>query len=107
MLEQPAAFVPVTVYTVLTGGVTMMLEMLEPVFQEYDVAPLAVNVAELPLQIGFVIAVTDTLGKEFTVTLTVCELAQPNALKPFTVKMVEVAGKTFTGLEVNVPGFQV
>ena len=85
----------------------MILDILEPVFQEYDVAPVAVNVAELPLQIGFVIAVTDTLGKVFTVTPTVCELAQPNALRPFTVKMVEVVGNTLTGLEVNVPGFQV
>jgi hypothetical protein len=50
VLEQPAAFVPVTVYTVVTVGViATLVPVNDPGFHVYDVAPDPVNVAVLPM----------------------------------------------------------
>ena len=59
--------VPVTVKFVLDVGDTINGLVVEPVFQRYVVAPLAVNVAVCPLQI--VGELTITVGNGFTVTI--------------------------------------
>lgn len=68
MFLQPFV-VPVTVYIVFTVGATIIALVVEPVFQEYVLAPLAVNVAELPEQI--VELFTVTFGVVLTVTVAV------------------------------------
>ena len=56
-----------------------------PTLQLYEVAPLAVKVAELPEQIVAGLAVKVTAGGVITDTLTVLVLVQPLPLVPVTV----------------------
>jgi hypothetical protein len=57
----------------------------EPGIHVYEVAPLAVIVAELPAQMVAVDVVVVTVGVVFTVTNTVCVAVQPFAAVPVTV----------------------
>ena len=55
----PRVLVPVTVYVVVTDGVTTtVLPIKAPGFQVYEAAPVAVKVAEFPIHIarGFLVA---------------------------------------------------
>ena len=56
--------------------------VVAPVFQEYVAAPLAVNVAVLPLHIVDEFMITDGIG--FTVTDDVTAFEQPDVV-PITV----------------------
>ena len=48
---QPLAFVTVTVYVVVPAGVTLMVAVLPPVLQAYEVPPVPVRDAVAPAQI--------------------------------------------------------
>ena len=82
---------PFTVYTALAVGDTTMLVALEPVLQVYDPAPLAVRVAEVPLQM--LAEFTEMLGVVFTVTLEVLNPLQ-FPLDPVTVYTAFAVGDT-------------
>ena len=86
--------VPVTVYTVVETGLTVIAAVAGPVFHEYVDAPLAVIVPELPLQIVALVEVT--LGKAFTVTVVLAVPVHPFASVPVTVYVVVVIGVTVT-----------
>ena len=73
----------------------------------YDVAPVAVNVPEVPMQIVFDEAVNVNEGTGLTVILTVCVLIHPKPLSLITVYVVVVVGETTTVEPVNVPGVHV
>jgi hypothetical protein len=97
LLLQPAALVPVTVYVVVTVGLTVILAVVctGVVFHTYVAAPLAFNVVEPPEHIladGAAEAVT--VGVVFTVTTTVAGvvLEQPAVVVPTTVYVVVVVG---------------
>jgi hypothetical protein len=75
--------VPVTVYVVVTTGLTVIGFVAAPVLHEYVVAPLAVKVAEVLAQMVGLFTVT--IGLEFTVTITVAVFVQPAAEVPVTV----------------------
>ena len=81
----PNVFVPVTEYVDVTVGVTTIVDPVKaPGFHVYVDPPVAVNVAEVPLQInvGFVVAVI--VGLELTVKITVCVLVHPSVVVPIT-----------------------
>jgi hypothetical protein len=81
---QPAV-VPVTVYVVVVAGETVTgFPVPRPPLHEYDVAPLAVSVVDVPEQIGLTLADMETVGFGFTVTVTVAVPVQP-AVVPVTV----------------------
>jgi hypothetical protein len=84
-LLQPNALVAKTVYVVFTAGVTETAAPLSaPGFQEYEVAPAAFKTAELPIQIAVGVALTVSVGKGFTITLSVNTL-EHTPLEPVTV----------------------
>jgi hypothetical protein len=47
----PAVLVPAIVYTVLVPGEPVIVDVLAPVLQVYELAPLAVKLTALPRQI--------------------------------------------------------
>ena len=73
VLRQPKDVVPVTVYEVVDVGLTVIESVVVPVDQEYELAPLAVSVAELPAQIVAELTVTTGNGLTITVCITVSE----------------------------------
>ena len=82
----PDAFVPVTVYIVVTVGETATVDPVDELgFHVYVVAPVAVNDEDDPTQIADDDAVAVNVGKELTVTLTVCVFVIPAAFAPVTV----------------------
>jgi hypothetical protein len=86
--------VPVTVYVVVTVGLTVMLLPDSPVLHVYCVAPLAESVDDAPTHIEEGDAVTVTVGGFFTVTVTVLTAAQPLAPVPVTEYVVVTEGLT-------------
>lgn len=67
----------------LVAGLTTIVEVVAPVFQEYVETPLALSVALCPAQI--VLELTATEGAEVTVTVALCDVPmQPAVLVPFT-----------------------
>ena len=67
-------------------GVTVMAAVVAPVFQEYVVPPLAVSVAEAPMQIvpsfgvpEVSVAVIVAVGRGLTVMVAVAVVVQPLA----------------------------
>jgi hypothetical protein len=88
--------VPVTVYVLVTVGVATgvaLVVLLNPVEgdQTYVVAPLAVNVVEVPLQI-VISGLTVTFGTGLTVMVTVDVLLQ-GPVVPVTVYVVVADGE--------------
>ena len=97
----------ITVYIVVVAGETTVEEpVAEPGIHVYVVAPEAVNVELLPLQITLGDAEAVTLGIALTVNITVFVLEQEPVL-PVTVYMVVVAGETTVVEPVAEPGIQV
>ena len=80
---QPVDEMPVTVYEVFVVGLTEIVDVVAPVFQEYVDAPLAVNTAEFPAQV--VEDVEATIGNALTVTLPTAVFLQPVVAVPVTV----------------------
>jgi hypothetical protein len=70
-------------------------------------APLAVNVAELPIQTLVAVAAMLKLGIGFTEILIAALEVQPARVVPITVYEVVTVGDTTTLLPVKPPGFQV
>ena len=70
VLEHPFTSVPTTVYVVPVVGETEMEVAVEGVFHEYEIPPLAVKVADAPMQME-TSAPALTTGNGFTKTITV------------------------------------
>ena len=68
-------------------------------------APLAVKVTELPLQI--VAELTLIMGFEITVTIAVTGVAEQEAVLPFKVYTVVAEGFTVMVFPLELPGLQV
>jgi hypothetical protein len=83
VLVQLLPFLPVTVYDVVTVGVTLIDAPLCDVLQLYVVALLAVKVTGVPAQTVAEFTVTDGVG--FTFIVVVFELIQPLAAVPVIV----------------------
>ncbi len=92
--KQPEV-VPVTVYIVEEKGETETEAFVAPIFQVYDVAPVAVKVEVLPEQIVVEEAVIFTVGVGLTFKLIVFVSEQPEVL-PVTVYIVEESGESET-----------
>jgi hypothetical protein len=76
---------PVTVYIVVAVGVTTVADPVNaPGFHVYEVAPFAVNVDELPVQIAVDDALATTVGLAMTFIVRVLVVEQPVILAPVT-----------------------
>ena len=105
---QPFAAVPVTVYVVVTVGVTTTLgPESDPGIHPYVDAPVALSVVFPPVQIELFVAVGVTVGEGFTVMTRVAVLVQPLAAVPVTTYVVVVVGETVTVVPVSDPGIQL
>jgi hypothetical protein len=85
--------VPVTVYTVVRFGFTLMFVFVEVVFHTYELAPLAVKVVVLPEQIVVELADTFTVGVGLTVIVIVLTPVQL-PIVPVTLYTVVKVGLT-------------
>lgn len=105
--EQPKELVPTTLNTVDTVGETVTEEPFKlPGFHVYVAAPVAFNVAVLPLQIVVGDAVALIVGKGLTTTVTVALLVHA-PLVAMAVNVVVTDGVTIIEVPVKPPGFQV
>jgi hypothetical protein len=84
-LVHPAALVTVTVYVVVTVGLTVIVAVVAPVLQRNDVPPDAVIVFEPPGQMAGLTQTMLHTGSGFTVTVFEHELLHPAALVTVTV----------------------
>ncbi|SRR5258705_6505164 len=84
-LLHPCALVTVTVYVVVTVGLTVIEAVVAPVLHRNDVPPDAVSVDEPPTQIAGLAGVMLHDGSGFTVTVVEHELLQPFPLVTVTV----------------------
>ena len=87
--EHPLPSVPVTVYVVVDDGFAVTGEPVDELrlvdgVHEYVCAPLAVSVADCPLQMAGG-GVTVTTGRGFTVTVTCAVAEHPLPSVPVTV----------------------
>ena len=73
----------------------------------YELAPVAVMVADVPALIEKEDAEKVKFGKAFTTTFIVCVPKQPESFFPKTEKTVETDGVTVTKELVKDPGIQV
>jgi hypothetical protein len=78
--------------------------VVDPLLHVYELAPLAVNVADWPEQIDSEFTVI--LGLALMLTLATAVLVQPCAVVPVTVYEVFEVGETISGLAF-APVFQV
>ena len=85
MLVQFCALVTVTVYVVVTVGLTVMDDVVAPVLQRNDVPPDTESVDELPTQIESSEAVMVHGGNGLTTIVIEHELVHPWALVTVTV----------------------
>ena len=99
-LLQPLPSVTVTVYVVVTVGLTVIEAVVAPVLHRNDVPPDAVSVFEPPRQMDKLPQVMLHTGNGFTVTVVAHELVHPNALVTVTVYVVLDVG--FTVMEAVV-----
>ena len=83
-LVQPLASVTVTVYTVVTLGVTVVIGVVAPLLHRKDIPPAADSTCEPP---GHIVAggQIEHIGPPPTVTVVEQELLQPLALVTVTV----------------------
>jgi hypothetical protein len=94
--------VPVTVYEVVDAGETVIGLFVSPVFHEYVLAPLAVNVADEPEVI--VGELTEIFKFPLTVTVATAELVNPLSV---AVTVYEVVAEGETEIDAVVsPVFQ-
>lgn len=82
--EQPLELVPVTLYVVVTLGLTIMLVEVSPVLQSKPDAPETESVVDAPEQIVDEDALIDKLGKLFTETVTEAVAVHPDEVVPVT-----------------------
>ena len=108
VFTHPLASVPVTVYVVVAEGETeTVVPLSDPGIQSYVFAPTPVSEAEVPLQIEEGEPEAVTVGREFTVTDTVCVFVHPNEDVPVTVYVVFAVGETTTDEPDIDPGIQL
>jgi len=81
---QPSAEVPVTIYVVVVSGALKAIPLVIPLSHVYNEAPvpLNVNVCWLQIEISFP---APTVGRGFTVILTLSKSLQPLTSDPITV----------------------
>lgn len=104
---QPLTSVPVTLYVVVTVGLTVTgVPIKEPGIHVYDEAPIAESVEVFPGQTLGGAPIALIVGFEFTVIEIVFEFEHP-LLVPVTVYMVLMVGLTATLDPVKAPGFHV
>jgi len=84
-LLQPFALVTVTVYVVVTVGLTVIAAVVAPVLQRNDVPPVAVSVDGPPAQTVGLDGVMLHTGAGVTVTVNEHELVHPLASETVTV----------------------
>ena len=84
----------------------MLLPVILPGIHVYVVAPVAVSVELLPVQIEVGDADEATGGAGETVTANVAVLEHPLVV-PVTVYVVLAVGATVTGVPVKLPGIQL
>jgi hypothetical protein len=89
---QPAAVVPVTVYVVVVAGDAVKLAPVPLGLHTYVLAPLAAIVELWPAQMAAGVAVAVTVGKGFTVRVTVVVPVHPHASLPVTLYVVVAVG---------------
>ena len=89
----PAPLIPVTVQVAEELGETVMTDVVAPVLQEQVMAPLAVSVAEEPLQTEATPEIVMD-GKVFTVIVWLVLELHPAPLIPVTVYVAEELGET-------------
>lgn len=87
------AFVPVTVYTVVTTGASVMQAVLAPVLQVYVLAPAAQMVCVVPAQMVEVNGETVKTGAASTTTVVVATVVQPARLVAVSVYTVVTLGQ--------------
>ena len=68
---QPLLLVPVNVYVVIPVGLTLILAVVAPVLQPYELAPTPVKVVLVPEQIVDAEALAVTVGNGFTTSVDV------------------------------------
>ena len=78
----------------VTVGLIEIEELLEPVFQLYVAAPLAVKTAVLPLQNKVLLETAVTLGEGLTVMVQMAVSVQPSILIPVIVYVLVTVGLT-------------
>ena len=84
-LVHPLPLVTVTVYVVVTVGLTVIVAVVAPVLQRKDVPPDAVIVFEPPGQMAGLTQTMLHTGNGLTVTILEHELLQPLTLVTVTV----------------------
>jgi len=89
---QPAVVVPVTVYVVDAVGDTVKLAPAPDGLHVYELAPVAAIVELWPAQTAMGVAVAETVGSGFTVSVTVVVPVQPHASVPVTLYVVVAVG---------------
>jgi hypothetical protein len=105
VFEQPSELVPVTKYSVVVAGETVMLGDVSPVLHVNCSAPWAVSVENAPAQISAGEALALTSGAGVTVTVMFAVPGQPVTVVPLNEYVVVDAGVTVT-LAVVAPVFQ-
>ena len=92
-LLHPSVDVPVTVYTEVVVGVTIITVVVAAVLHVYELAPLAVKLAELLGQTAIGFELIPMVGEGFTANVTVFTFEQPNDV-PVTVYTIVDDGLT-------------
>jgi hypothetical protein len=91
----PAELVPVTVYVVVEVGLTLILEVVCPVFQEYVEPPEAESVTlEFSQTLTGFPELIETVGSGFTVTVFVSVCLYPQTPSAIQVYVVVVLGES-------------
>jgi hypothetical protein len=93
LATQLSPFVTVTLYVVVAVGLTVMLGVVAPLLQMYEVPPLAVNVVLSPTQISLSPVMT-TAGSGLTVTVALALATQLSPFVTVTLYVVVVVGLT-------------
>ncbi len=93
-LVHPFASVTVTVYVVVTFGVTTTVAVVAPVLQRNEIPPVAVNETESPGQSGGTAQTIAHIGAGVTATIVVQTPLHPLASVTVTVYVVVALGFT-------------
>lgn len=96
VVEHPEAVVPVTLYVVVVVGLTVIVELVDPLLHKQVVPGIELPtfiIAEAPSQSDVAVLVTESTGLGFTVTVAEAVPVHPEAV-PVTLQVVETEGLT-------------